>query len=109
MENKEVKGRKAYKNKIVFLRLSKAGNHVFAFNNDGALGGEVESLIANVKEVTAVLDGSAEYAKMSVLKVSKAKEEEGDENPFVPNLLHKMKERAEVEGLRARGILGEPQ
>jgi len=59
--------KKAYKNAVVFLRLSKSGEHVYAFNRDGALGKEVSSLIANVKDIRAVLDGKSDWAKVSVV------------------------------------------
>ena len=63
-----------YKNRVVFLRLSKGGDHVYAFNRDGALGEKVSSLIMNVKDIRAVIDGKGDWAKVSVLEV---KEEEG--------------------------------
>jgi len=65
---------KTYKNRVVFLRLSKSGEHVYAFNRDDALGEKVASLIANVKDIRAVLDGKSDWAKISVLEVE---EEEG--------------------------------
>jgi len=64
---------KVYKNAVVFLRLSKGGDHVYAFNRDGALGEKVSSLIMNVRDVRLVLDGKGDWAKVSVLEV---KEEE---------------------------------
>ena len=60
---------KTYKNKVVFLRLSKGGDHVYAFNRDGALGKKVSSLIMNVKDVRLVLDGKGDWAKVSILEV----------------------------------------
>lgn len=57
-----------YKNKVVFLRLSKSGEHVYAFNRDGALGEKVASLIANVKDIRAVIDGKGDWAKLSVVE-----------------------------------------
>ena len=87
MTNEKAKEGKTYKNKVVYLRLSKVGEHVYAFNVESkdeegvgtgemALGEKVESLIANRKEVEAVLSGSAEYAKISVLPVKEGNEVE---------------------------------
>ena len=57
-----------YKNRVVFLRLSKSGEHIYAFNRDGALGEKVSSLIANVKDIRAVIDGKGDWAKVSVIE-----------------------------------------
>jgi hypothetical protein len=104
MAKKEVVGKKEYKNKVIFLRLSRTGNHVYAFNNEGVLGENVESLITNVKEVERVLEGvKGAYAKMSVMEVK----EEGDESPS--DLLSVMVKRAEEEKKKAQGAYGEPQ
>jgi len=67
-EKKEVDEKHVYKNKVVFLRLSKSGEHVYAFNREGALGAEVASLIANVKDIRAVIDGKGDWAKVSVIE-----------------------------------------
>jgi len=69
MEKDKKEGEKAYKNAVVFARLSKGGDHVYAFNRDGALGEKVSSLIANVKDIQAVLDGKSDWAKVSILEV----------------------------------------
>ena len=57
-----------YKNRVVFLRLSKSGDHVYAFNREGALGEKVASLIGNVKDIRAVIDGKSDWAKVSVVE-----------------------------------------
>ena len=120
MTNEKAKQGKTYKNKVVYLRLSKAGEHVYAFNVESkdeegvgtgemALGRGIESMIANVREVTAMLEGSAEYAKISVLPVK-----EGNE---VENLVATVKEvksmlddSAEKEKSSSpSGVIGEPQ
>ena len=104
MAKKQKEERKEYKNKVVFLRLSKAGDHVYAFNNEGALGENVESLIANVKEVERVLEGViGAYAKVSIMEVK-----EGDEKS-PSDLLSVMVRRAEEEKKKAQGAYGEPQ
>lgn len=66
------KEKKTYKTPILYLRKSKAGNHLYAFNveKDGkksVLGGGVESLLVNISDVQAVIDGKMEWAKVSVL------------------------------------------
>ena len=60
---------KTYKHPVLFLRKSKAGQHLYAFNRDGILGGGVESLIMNVSDVTKVLEGKMEWIKVSVMEV----------------------------------------
>ena len=63
-----------YKNKVLFLRKSKRGAHLYAFNYEGALGGDVGSLIMDVSEVEKVIEGKSEWCKIGVLPVK-----EGDE------------------------------
>jgi hypothetical protein len=69
---------KEYKTPVLYLRKSKAGDHLYAFNvqkrdsqgNGGEgklLGDSIGSLIANVSDVQAVISGKMEWAKMSVL------------------------------------------
>jgi len=66
-KQKEVE-EKTYKNAVIFARLSKSGNHVYAFNREGALGEKVASLIMNVKDLQAVLEGKSDWAKISVVE-----------------------------------------
>ena len=61
-----------YKTKVVFLRKSKKGAHLYAFNYEGALGGDVGSLIMDVSEVERLLEGSTTWIKVGVVP---AKEE----------------------------------
>ena len=68
MVDKKEAEEKVYKNKVVFARLSKSGEHLYAFNRDGALGEGVASLIANVKDIRAVIDGKGDWAKISVVE-----------------------------------------
>jgi len=68
MVDKKEAEEKVYKNAVVFLRLSKSGEHVYAFNREGALGEGVASLIANVKDIRAVIDGKGDWAKVSVVE-----------------------------------------
>jgi hypothetical protein len=64
--------KKTYANPILYLRKSKKGGHLYAFNveNEGekdVLGNEVESLIANISDVSAVINGEMDWCKVSVL------------------------------------------
>lgn len=65
IEPKEEK--KTYANPILYLRKSKKGEHLYAFNVEGCLGGETESLVMNISDVLAVIEGRMEWAKVSVL------------------------------------------
>ena len=80
MEEQEEKEEKTYKNPVLFLRKSKAGEHLYAFNRiieleamkDDAeeglvLGKNVGSLLLNVSEVVKLVDGRVEWIKVSVL------------------------------------------
>lgn len=68
LEQKEIEEKgKAYKRPVIYLRKSRAGEHLFAFNVDGALGGDVESLIANLGEVKKVMNGELKWCKVSVM------------------------------------------
>ena len=77
---------KTYANPILYLHKSKKGGHLYAFNvekkgnqgggsenpipgasEDMVLGNDVESLILNVSDVSAVLDGQLKWAKVSVV------------------------------------------
>ena len=73
---------KVYANPILYLHKSKKGGHLYAFNVptkveasaegvkepvEMVLGGKVESLILNVSDVSAVLEGQLKWAKVSVV------------------------------------------
>ena len=77
--------RKVYKHPVLYLRKSKAGEHLYAFNVDvrdtegeptgeAVLGSKVESLIANIGEVKKVIDGSMDWCKISVMAAEEAGE-----------------------------------
>ena len=79
-QEKKEEGKKTYANPILYLHKSKKGGHLYAFNvikdlKEGdaedtemmVLGGEVESLIMNVSDVSAVLEGEMKWAKVSVV------------------------------------------
>ena len=65
--------KKTYKTPILYLHKSKAGRHLFAFNMEKeggegmVLGDDVESLLVNISDVSAVLNGEMKWAKVSVL------------------------------------------
>ena len=62
-----------YKNKAVFLRKSKKGKHLFAFDYNGAFASAVEgSLIMNISEVEALIAGKFESIKVSVMPKEEA-------------------------------------
>ena len=56
-----------YKTMVVFLRRSKKGAHLYAFNRDGILGGDVGSILMDVSEVERLIAGSTEWIKVSVI------------------------------------------
>jgi hypothetical protein len=60
-------GKREYKNKVVFLRKSKKGKHLYAFNNEGALD-NAESILMNVSEVQALIAGEFESIKVSIME-----------------------------------------
>ena len=72
-KEKKEKEKKTYKNPVLYLHKSKAGGHLFAFNmekDDGegmVLGNGIESLLMNISDVSAVLDGQLKWCKVSVL------------------------------------------
>jgi hypothetical protein len=57
----------AYKNKVVFLRKSKKGEHLYAFDNNGALA-LAESIVMNISDVQALIDGKYESIKVSIME-----------------------------------------
>ena len=72
-------GEKTYKTPVIFLRKSKVGKHLYAFNvsrgDNEVLGKNVESLIMNLSDMQAVIDGKMDWCKVSVI----AKEEQENE------------------------------
>lgn len=64
--------RKTYKNPVLFLRKSKKGKHLYAFNvekenGSEVLGGGVGSLLVNIADVEKVISGEYESIKISVM------------------------------------------
>lgn len=61
-----------YKNKVVFLRKSKKGEHLYAFDNDGAFATAVGgSVIMNIPEVEALIRGDYKSIKVSIMEEKK--------------------------------------
>ena len=61
--------KKEYKNKVVFLRKSKKGEHLYAFDNDGAFSRAIEgSIVMNISEVKALIAGKFESVKVSIME-----------------------------------------
>jgi len=57
-----------YKVHVLFMNRSKAGKHVFIFNDEEKiLGGEVESLLMNLGEVAELVAGNRKWVKVSVM------------------------------------------
>ena len=76
MDKQEEKGKRAYKVPVLFLRKSKAGKHLYAFNRvdeegKDVLGGDVGSVLINISEIEDVLSGKADWVKVSVLPAEK--------------------------------------
>ena len=67
-----------YKQKVIFLRKSKKGAHLFAFNYEEALGDNIGSLIMDVSEVERLIAGSTEWIKVGVIPVDTAGASGGD-------------------------------
>ena len=72
-KEKKEEEEKVYANPILYLHKSKKGGHLYAFNVEKkggkgmVLGDEVESLILNVSDISALLEGSLKWAKVSVV------------------------------------------
>ena len=73
MTKQEKKEKEVYKNKVVFLRKSKIGDHLFVHDSRGDLvkGG---TLIMNVSEVERLLSDGTKWIKVSVLPPESAAE-----------------------------------
>jgi hypothetical protein len=57
-----------YANAVVFLRKSKKGEHLYAFDNDGAFAkAKGGSLLMNVSDVKNLIEGKFESIKVSVM------------------------------------------
>jgi hypothetical protein len=74
-EKLEVEEKKPeYKRPVLFLRKSKKGNHLYAFNmekdddgEDMVLGNNIESLLMNISDVEKVISGEYDSIKVSVM------------------------------------------
>lgn len=76
-EEDKKEARKVYKTPVLFLRRSKAGKHLYAFNridNDDEgkiLGGGIDSILMNISDVTQLIEGKTEWIKVSVISAEK--------------------------------------
>ena len=70
--------KKEYKNAVVFLRRSKAGNHLFVHDSKEDLisGG---TLIMNVSDIEKLIGGGTEWIKVRVLPQDSAAEQSAAE------------------------------
>ena len=76
-EVEEGKEEKQYKNKVVFLHKSRAGEHLYAFDNNGAFEKAIEgSIIVNISDIEALLSGKFQSAKVSIMPKDTKKENE---------------------------------
>lgn len=65
-KEEELAEKHVYKNAVVFLRRSKAGNHLFVYDSkEELIGGG--TLIMNVTDVEKLIGGGTEWIKVSVL------------------------------------------
>ena len=71
MTTGEKEDKKEYKQPVLFLRKSKQGKHLYAFNREEqgstVLGGDVGSIIMDVSEVERLLAGSTDWIKVGVI------------------------------------------
>ena len=58
---------KEYKNKVIWLHKSKAGEHLYAFGKEGDFH-NVRSLLMNVSEVDNLLKGYVDSIKISIME-----------------------------------------
>jgi hypothetical protein len=59
--------KKEYKNKVFWLHMSKKGEHLYAFVNEGAFH-NVKSLLMNKSEVEDLLSGKVDSTKISIME-----------------------------------------
>lgn len=70
MTKNEVKSGKVYKNKVLFLRKSKSGSHLYAFNREKILGEGIDALLINISEIEPLIEGKFKAIKISALPVN---------------------------------------
>jgi hypothetical protein len=62
------KMKKEYKNKVIWLHVSKKKEHLYAFVNEGEFH-NVKSLLMNKSEVEDLLSGKVDGIKISIMEV----------------------------------------
>jgi hypothetical protein len=60
------KMKKAYKNKVIWLHVSKKGDHLYAFANEGEFH-NVKSILMNRSEVEDLLSRKVDGIKISIM------------------------------------------
>ena len=67
-----------YKNKVVFLRKSKAGEHLYAFDYNNAFADAKEgSIIMNISDIEALIEGKFDSIKVSIMPKKENEAESG--------------------------------
>ena len=69
-----------YKNRALFMRVSKSGDHVYIRNNDSVLSNGVDALISNVTELNDMLKGNKDWCKFGVAATELTNEEEEEKD-----------------------------
>jgi len=70
-----------YKNKVIWLHKSKAGEHLYAFGKEGDFH-NVKSLLMNVSEVETLLKGDVNAIKISIIENKEMKQDEQNGYPW---------------------------
>ena len=69
-----------YKNPVVFLRKSKAGKHLYAFDYEETFAkARRGSIVMNISDVEALIDGNVPFIKISIMPEKEKEEHEEDE------------------------------
>ena len=70
-KQEKIEEKKSYKQPVLFLRKSKVGKHLYAFNREeegvSVLGGRIGSILMDVSEVERLIAGSTEWIKVGVI------------------------------------------
>ena len=71
-----------YKNPVLFLRKSKAGKHLYAFDYEETFAkARRGSIVMNISDVEALINGNVPFIKISIMPEKESdKEEEDEEN-----------------------------
>jgi len=64
---------KEYKNKVIWLHKSKAGQHLYAFTNEGSFH-NCKSILMNISEVEALIADKFDSIKVSIMEEEKSED-----------------------------------